>query len=450
MEEGDVMELAELAVKKTLSLGASEAEAYLKRARTTRVEFAEEIENFKTIESIGMTLRVALGKKTATYSTSILDKDEIAEVTAKAVKIAKVAPEDPHWKHLNQRFGKAPAEGYYDPKLANLDYQEVVKTLNSAINQMKNYDKRVRPTRGSLTTSTSNTSIANSYNETCEREETNIGIIMSTKAEENKMESTGSEYEHARSWAAIAFEDLALKAAEKAIKFLSAKPIPSGKITVIFRNQIFANILGVILSGPMNADWVQKGRSPLSDKLGKEIASKNVNLVDDGLIRGGWQTRPFDDEGHQTQKTPVIKDGILKSFLYDTYTALKDNVESTGNAQRPSYWMNPQPSPSNLILKPGKTSPEEIIQETRKGIYIEETIGEWLSNPVSGNLNATVTHGYLIENGELAKPVKGVVISGSFYEILKDGIAIIGSDLRNSGQNYSPTVKLAQLTIAGK
>ncbi|UCE44065.1 MAG: TldD/PmbA family protein, partial [Candidatus Bathyarchaeota archaeon] len=118
--------------------------------------------------------------------------------------------------------------------------------------------------------------------------------------------------------------------------------------------------------------------------------------------------------------------------------------------QRPSYWMNPQPSPSNLILKPGETSPEEIIQETRKGIYIEETIGEWLSNPVSGNLNATVTHGYLIENGELAKPVKGVVISGNFYEILKDGIAIIGNDLRNSGQNYSPTVKLSQLTVAGK
>ncbi|MDH5780547.1 MAG: TldD/PmbA family protein, partial [Candidatus Bathyarchaeota archaeon] len=172
--------------------------------------------------------------------------------------------------------------------------------------------------------------------------------------------------------------------------------------------------------------------------------------VDDGILRGGWHTKPFDDEGHPTQRTPVINDGILKNYIYDTYTALKDNVQSTGNAQRSYYWMNPQPSPNNLILKTGETSPEEIIRGTKRGIYIEDTIGEWLSNPISGNLNATITHGYLVENGELAEPIKGVVVSGNFYEILKEGIEIIGNDLRNSAQNYSPTVKLAELTIAGK
>ena len=112
--------------------------------------------------------------------------------------------------------------------------------------------------------------------------------------------------------------------------------------------------------------------------------------------------------------------------------------------------MSPQPSPTNLILAPGNVDPEEMIQETKKGMFIEETIGEWLSNPISGNLNATVTHGYLIENGELTTPVKGIVIAGNFYEILKDGIELIGNDLRNSSQNYSPTVKLSEITIAGK
>ena len=444
------MELAELAVKKALSMGVSEAEAYVQRARTIRVEFSKEIENFTTVESIGMNLRVALGKKTAIYSTSILDKSEIKEAAAKAVKIAKVAPDDPHWKHINRRFGKAPADGYYDDTLENLDYKEIVETLISAVNRMKSYDKRVRPTRGFLATSISKVSIANSYDESCERRQTNVGVWMRTKAEEAGMKSTGTEHQQARFWKEINFEDLAVKAAEKAVKFLRAKPISSGKMSVVFRNQIFANILGVILSGPINADWVQKGRSPLSNKLGNRIASENINLVDDGIMRGGWRTKPFDDEGHPTQRTSVIEDGILKNYLYDTYTALKDDVESTGNAQRLYYWMNPQPSPNNLILKPGKASPQEIIRGTKKGIYVEETIGEWLSNPVSGNLNATVTHGYLVENGELTEPIKGVVISGNFYEILKDGIEIIGNDLRNSMQNYSPTVKLAQLTIAGK
>ncbi len=444
------MELGESAVRKALNMGVTEAEAYTQKARTIRVEFSEAIENFKTVESFGMSLRVALGRKTAMYSTSILDESEISETVARAVKIAKVAPEDPHWKHINKKFGKASAEGYYDSTLENLDYQKIVETLISAVNLMKGYDKRVKPTRGFLTTSISNVSMTNSYGESCERRGTHIGVWMRTKAEENERKSTGTEDQQARFWKEINFEDLAVKAAEKAIKFLRAKPISSGKMPVIIRSQIFANILGVILSGPINADWVQKGRSPLSNKLGNQIASENINIVDDGIMRGGWRTKPFDDEGHPTQRTTVIEDGVLRNYLYDTYTALKDNVESTGNAQRLHYWMAPQPSPNNLLLKPGEATPKEIISGTKKGIYIEETIGEWLSNPVSGNLNATVTHGYLVKNGKLTEPIKGVVISGNFYELLKSGIEIVGNDLRNSTQNYSPTVKLTQLTIAGK
>jgi PmbA protein len=444
------MELVELAVKNALNLGATEAEAYLQRVKAVRVEFAKEIENLKTVESMGIGLRVALGKRLAMYSTSILDENEIGEAAARAVKIAKVAPEDPHWKHMNRIFGKSSAEGYYDKTLSTLTYQEIVETIGYAIKLMKDHDRRVKPTIGILEIADTNTSLANSYNESCEREETYVAVWMRTKAEEAGMESTGSENQESRFWEEIKFENLAVRAAEKAVNFLKAKPIQSGEMSVIFRNKVFASILGVILSGPINADWVQKGRSPLSNKLGTQIASENINIHDDGLMHGGWRTKPFDDEGYPTRRTPVVERGILQNYLYDTYTALKDDVESTGNAQRPRYWVTPQPSPNNLILEPGEAMPEEIIHETMQGIYIEDTIGEWLSNPVSGNLNATVTHGYLVEDGELTEPIKGVVISGNFYELLKEGIEIIGNDPANNIQNYSPTVKATQLTIAGK
>jgi PmbA protein len=106
-------------------------------------------------------------------------------------------------------------------------------------------------------------------------------------------------------------------------------------------------------------------------------------------------------------------------------------------------------------LQSGKTKLEEIIQETKEGLYVDQTIGEWLSNPVSGNLNATVTHGFLIENGKETQPVSGVIIAGNFHELLMSGVEMIGNDVRNSigttGMGvYSPTVKFAQLTIAGK
>ena len=444
------MSLAEFAVEKALSKGATEAEVYVQKSRTIQVEFAEEIESFRVTESIGMSLRVALGKKIAMYSTSILNEDEILEAADRAVKIAKVAQEDPDWRHLNKRFGSTPVEGYYDETIKDLSYEEIIDALTSAVVGMKEYDKRVTPTRGILGISTSKISVMNSYGEECERKETNVTVWMRAKAEDSGKKGTGTEYQQTRFWREINFRNLAIKTAEKVVNFLEAKPIPSGKMSTVIRNQIFANILGVILSGPINADWVQKGRSPLSNKLETQIASENITIVDDGTVKGGWLTRPFDDEGHPTQRTIIVEKGVLKNYIYDTYTALKENRKSTGNALRRRYWMAPQPSPSNLILQPGKTSVEEMIKETDRGIYVEETIGEWLSNPVSGNLNATVTHGYLIENGEFKEPIKGVVIAGNFYELLKGGIEIIGNDLRNVGGNYSPTVKIAELTIAGK
>ena len=444
------MELAELAIKKALKMKATEVEAYSQRTRTVQIEFAQKIENLKTIESIGIALKVALGKKIALYATSFLDENKIDETVSKAIKIARVAPEDSNWRYMNKRFGNSSARGYYDSTLENLDYQEIVGTLSHSVKLIKDYDKRVKPTRGILTISKSDISIANSYNESVERKETNIEVWMRTKAKEYGMESTGNEHQEARFWNEINFEDLAALAAERAIKFLKAKPMPSGKTSVIFENQVSANIIGVILGFPITADWVQRGKSPLSNKLGSQIASENINIEDDGTMHGGWRTKPFDDEGCPTQRTPVIEKGVLKHYLYDTYTALKDNMESTGNAQKPIYWIKSQTLPNNLVLKTGDASYEEIIRETKHGIYIEETIGEWLSNPVSGNLNATVTHGYLVENGELTKPIKGVVISGNFYELLKKGIESVGKDLRNSAENYSPTVKITELTVAGE
>lgn len=444
------MEPAELAVSKASKLKATEAEAYVQRTKTIMVEFAEQIESFKTIESIGLGLRVGLGKRTAMYSTSILNGKEVGEAATKAVKMAKVAPEDPDWKHFNRKYGKTPVEGYYDSKLENMEYKEIVDRLLSSTALITEYDKRVKPTRGILMLGSSRTTIVNSYNESAERKETGITVWIRAKAVDSGMESTGNEHQEARFWKEIDFENLAVSAADKAVKFLKAKPMPGGKATVIFRNQIFANLLGIFLGPSVSADWVQKGRSPLAGKLGTKIASENITVIDDGTIRGGWGTCPFDDEGCPTQRTPIIEKGVLRNYLYDIYTSLKADAKSTGNAGRAGYWLKPQPSPSNLVLKTGDAEPEEMIRETKRGIYVDTTIGEWLSNPVSGNLNATITHGYRVENGELTKTLKGIVVSGNFYELLQKGIESLGKDLKNSAENYSPTVKLVGVTMAGE
>ena len=204
-----------------------------------------------------------------------------------------------------------------------------------------------------------------------------------------------------------------------------------------------------MLSSPINAYTVQKGGSMLADKIGEKIAAEHTSVTDDGRMPGGIASSTFDDEGHPTQVTPILEEGILKNFIYDNYTALKDGTSSTGNGSRGSYGSSVQPSTSNLILSKGDYSESELFREVKHGLYVESVIGEWLSNAVSGELNATVTHGYLIEKGELTKPVKGVVIAGNFYELLMDGIEAIGNDMKNSGSVYSPSVRISKLSIAG-
>jgi PmbA protein len=445
-----MMEAAELALKEALRRGATEAEAYLCRMRNFEIAFAEGIEGIKSLESLGLSIRVTVSKRAATYSTSLLARDEALKAAKKAVEIAKVAPEDENWRHLNRRLGESPAAGFYDPETARLEPQEIVDELLSAIGMVAEHDERVRPARGMLTITESETHILNSYGEGCGRRETHMTAWLRAKAEEGGKEATANEHREVRAWDSLDLEYLAEKVAERAVAFLDAKPIPSGELPIVFRNQVFASILLTMLRGPISADWVQKGKSPFAGKIGEEVASEVITILDDGLMPQGWGTRPLDDEGHPTQRTIIIQEGILRGYLHSSYTALREGVDSTGNALRRRYWMPLEPSPTNLLLKPGDAALEEMIQETRRGLYVEETIGEWLSNPVSGLLNATVTHGCLIEDGELTRPVKGVVLTGDFHQLLKRGIDLIGRDQANAAGGYSPSIKARSLTVAGE
>lgn len=444
------MSLVSKAVKKVLDFGASESEACLQIAKTLWIEFDEKIECFKVIESSGIGLRAAVGKKIATYSTSVTDENGLIEAADKAVKIAKVTQEDPEWRHFNMNFGRSSAEGYYDKSVEEIDYGKVVEKIESAVQKIREYNNKVKPVRGLLTINTTKTIIANCYSEEFERIETNAMAVVRAKFDDGQEKSIGSEHLETRFWSKMDLESIAYNAAEKAVKFLRAKPIESCVMPVIIVNDVFASILGTMLSGPITADWVQKGRSPLSGKLGAQVACERLTLVDNGILYGGIRTRPFDDEGHPTQKTHVIREGVLENYLYDTYTSIKDGVESTGNALRAGYWQPPQASPSNLILEAGDMSLEEIVKNTSRGLLVEDVIGEWLSNPVSGNVNATVTHGYLIEDGKLSMPVKGVTVSGDFYKMILEDLESVGNDVRNNGPYYSPTVKFSKMTLAGK
>ena len=441
------MDYCKIAVDKAMKLGMDEADATVRKIKTTKINFAQEIQTINTQNRTIISVRVIKDKKIATYTTTLLDKEAIFEIVEKATKIAKVAPEDPNWDSLNQKIGKSTITNLLDPTLEKLELGEITGAINTGLDNVAS-DGRALITRGMLSVTKNQFSFANCYSDSMGYETSYYSTYILAKAVKGG-ESTGSDHTQTRFWKDIDYTALTNSAIEMSQKYLEAKPIKSEKIPVIIKNDVFASILDQMLGASVNAELVRKGRSPLRGKIETLIADEGINVFDDGRMDIGINSSTFDQEGHPTQKTPIVTKGILKNFLYDHYSAVIDEKQSTGNANRFGR-AKPRPAVSNLILLNGNRDFDEVLSETKRGLLIESTIGEWLSNPTSGQLNATVTHGQLIENGEVSQGVKNVILSGNFWEALNNNIEAICNDSRNSGNSYSPTVKFSELVVAGK
>lgn len=443
----NLVEVCEKAVKAALKYGATEAEAVAVRNNSTTLRFSEGIDSFKSYVSTALGVRAVVGKRVGIYGvTSLADVKLAAKI---AVSIGKASPEDRDWQSLARGYGSSPVEKVFDDAVANMEPEGIVEMYSRMSDTAKEVRDDIKITEGGVSISIGEFAIANSYGESTYRKGTSINAGISVRAEEAGRVATASEWDSARMLSDISVDEIAAEASRRAIDFLDARPIPSCKADVIVRGKTFAQMLTVMLAGPLSAEWVQQGRSPLKGKLGEKIASENFTIIDDGVMPLGMNTKPFDDEGLPTRRKVVIDRGVLKTFLYDFYTASKEGRESTGNASRGPH-SPPRPSPTNLYLAPGDADEEEIIAETKKGLYVVDIIGGWLSNPVSGYMTMTVTHGYLIENGELAGKVKGVIIAGNFYEAIKGQLDLIGKKLHRGFGAYSPSVRIRELNIAGK
>ena len=196
----------------------------------------------------------------------------------------------------------------------------------------------------------------------------------------------------------------------------------------------------------VNGDSVYRGASFLAGKLGEQIAGSNVTIIDDGTMVGGFGTAPFDGEGIPTRRTVVIENGILKSYLLNTYTAKKLKLETTANASR-GLAGTPGISPGNYFLQPGTKTPQQIISEIKDGLYVTEFLGHG-ANLVTGDYSRGAS-GLWIVNGELAYPVEEITVAGNLKEMFKN-ISEIGTDLEFRGSVAAPTIRIDGLTVGGE
>ena len=446
----DLYQVIERMLNRAMAKGATEAEIYVVETLNRNVvALKDKLENASASHIIGIGLRVVIGKKIGIHGTTALGLRNIDEAVDTALSIARVAPEDKDWVSLAKGLGKSHVFGTYDKKTAEIDLEQIAKVIMNGIETAKNIDKRIEPLASSGFISINRITIANSYGELVERKSTKAIGSIEVKVHEATEESVFGDFISARSWEEHEFIKLSKDVAEKCLTFLRAKKIKTEKMDVVLRGKVFGALLETLLAPAISASNVQRHRSPLVGKLNEHIFSDYLTILDDGIAEGLFSSAEFDDEGIPTTRKYVVEKGILKTYLYDTYTANKDKIKSTGNAYRRSISSSPIPWVTNLIVIPGMQSLDSIIKDVKRGILVYSTIGYWLSNPISGQLSATVTHGYLIEDGEVKHPIKGIVISDDFYELMKSRVVQLSKEVENYMGIYAPHIHLRNVQVAG-
>jgi TldD protein len=219
---------------------------------------------------------------------------------------------------------------------------------------------------------------------------------------------------------------IAEQAAAKALTLLDAVPAPSGSMPVIVGGGFGGVLFHEMTGHGLEADHIQKGASVYVGKLGERVAEPLLNAYDDGRLPGEWGSDAIDDEGQPTQKTQVIENGRLTSYLYDHLTADREGVASTGNGRRESFRHLPIPRMTNTYIAPGDATPEEIIAEVEHGFYAV-SFGGGQVDPATGDFVFGVSEGYLIENGKVTRPCRGATLIGNCLEALA-AIDAVGDD----------------------
>ncbi|MGE5576193.1 MAG: TldD/PmbA family protein [Syntrophothermus sp.] len=254
-------------------------------------------------------------------------------------------------------------------------------------------------------------------------------------------------------------EKIGQTAATRAITMLHARPAPVGKMAVVISNGFGGAMFHEASGHGLEADFIQKGSSVFAGRLGEQVASPLVTAIDDATLANEWGSFRVDDEGTPAQRTVLIENGILRSYMYDRKAAAKDKRHSTGNGRRESYQDLPLPRMTNTFIAPGESTQEEIIAATKHGLFAKVLSGGEV-NPATGDFVFVVSEGYLIRDGRIAEPVRGAALIGNGPESLKK-IDMVGNDLAlaagmcgKGGQSVpasvgQPTLRIAELTVGG-
>ncbi|MGA2910126.1 MAG: TldD/PmbA family protein [Terracidiphilus sp.] len=451
----DLESLVADVVAQAVKAGASDAEAVAREGDEFSVNVRMgEVETLKESGSRGLGLRVFLGRRSGSASTSDLTADGIRQLVDGALALAKVTEEDP-FAGLPEAGEYGKAEGdlhlYFDD-VYSLDGAERIEWARRAEAAAMAADKRITNSDGgSFDVSTGRKAMANSRGFMGSYRTSYAGVAAAPLATDanGKMQRDGWWSGARRLQLLESAEAVGAEAARRTLRRLGARRVPTQRVPIVFAPETARTLIGSVFEAA-SGDSIWRSASFLAGKLGETIGAANVTIVDDNTMLlptgvGGFGTSPFDDEGLASQRTVVVENGMLRNYLLNTYTARKLGMKSTHNAAR-GLAGAPGIGCGNLFLEPGMLAPEEIIAGVPAGLYVTGLMG-FGTNLVTGDYSRGAT-GLWIENGQLTHAVEEVTIAGNLAEMLHN-VTAIGNDLVFRGSVASPTLRIDGMTIAG-
>jgi PmbA protein len=449
-----MQQLAADVVERALRAGAAEAEAVIREGdEFSTVVRLGEVETLKESGARGIGLRVFLGSqgayRTANTSTSDFSEAGLERLVSSAIDLARVTSEDP-FAGLPGADAMGQISGdldlYYDD-VYGLPPAERIGLARRAEKAALSADPRLsKSDGGSFDAATGHKIMANSRGFLGEYRRSYCSLSAMPIAE-TKQGGMQRDYwfSSARTLTRLESpESIGAEAARRTLRRLNGRRVATQQAPVVFAPEVARSLIGNIFEAA-NGDSIYRGASFWAGRLGEQVASKNVTVIDDGTLPGLFGTAPFDGEGLPTRRTVIVEQGILKNYLLNTYTGRKLNMPSTGNAAR-GLAGTPGIGAGNLFLERGNVSVQELLADIDAGFYVTELMGFGV-NMVTGDYSRGAA-GLWIEKGELTFAVEEVTIAGNLNEMLHH-VTAIADDLQFRGAVAAPTLRIDGMTIAG-
>ena len=448
-QENGYAPLAADLLRQANRFGATEADIIIADGETFSVQVRlGAVDRLTKAREKRLGLRVFVGRRSASTSTSDFSKESLDQLVTQTCTLAKAVVEDPlsGLPAAEQMAIERPDLDLHDPTKLETDHQ--IDMSRRAEAAAMSADSRVTNSEGAeFDSSSGRVVLGNTHGFIGEYRSSSFSLSVTPVATDQQtgIMQRDSWYGIQRKFSKLdSPEAIGAEAARRTVRRLGARKTATQRVPIVFDQDTAGSVLGTLCSA-VSGYALYKRASFLVDQLGKSIAPEWVTVYDDGRMVGGLGSRPFDGEGLPTRRTTVVDRGVLTSYLLDTYSAKKLGLNSTGNASR-SVGENPSVGPTNFYLVPGTKTAQEIIASVRQGLYVTELIGFGI-NMVTGDYSRGVC-GFWIENGELAYPVEEITIASTLQQMFA-GIELVGSDLVFRGRLASPTMKIAEMMVAG-